>query len=74
MTATRARFAFNALRSAVLTVAVAGAVYTMAGGLDTPGNVAGSVQQVGTVIRDHDSSRDTFNPGAQLDTTQVGRG
>ena len=70
MTARQARTAYDTLRAAILTVAVVGAAYTMTGGFDTPGNVAG-VTQVGTVVRDYDSSRSTFNPDAQLDTSQV---
>ena len=43
MTATTARFLYDTLRTTIIVVALALAAYTMAGGFDTPGNVAGSV-------------------------------
>lgn len=72
MTQNTARSLYDGLRAAIITVAVGGAVWTFSGALDTPAG-GPALPQVGTVVVSHDSSRTTFNPDAQLDTTQVGR-
>lgn len=70
MTPTRARFAYDVLRSAVLTVAVGGALVTMTGHLDDrAGQTVGTATvQVGTVVA---GTVPTFVPATELDPTQV---
>ena len=74
MNATTARFLYDTLRTTIIVVALALAAYTMAGGFDTPGNVAGSVTQTGSIVHEWNANDAHFNDDAQLDTTQVGEG
>lgn len=60
--------AYNILRSAILTVAIAGAGYTVAGGFDVSPPLP-SIQH-GTVIQG-DTPLDSFTESASLDTSQV---
>jgi hypothetical protein len=66
------RLAYDALRSAILTVAVGGAVYAMSGAANDPQG-GPTMPHVGTVVTSYDASRVTFNPDAALDRSQVGR-
>ena len=74
MTAKTAQTLYQGLVACIMTIAFAIAGYTMAGGLDTPGNVAGAVTQFGTVVHEYNADDANFNEDVVLDTSQVSDG